>query len=245
MAVVDTAAQISIMSHKFWNKCYQHETCGGVPLRVRNAEASSYMQCTLVHNIEFSIDDSIFHHDVAVGPIADDFIIGLDFLLQQKAVIDLQSGTVLLDNHSIIAHMVRTSSGDTYHVATITALGNQSLPPFCTRAVKVHLSNKSSVPFVTSAIATPAVVAAACLLNGNESAHFIEVTNDSSNTALLRDGEVITTAIEADVLDPFSPTVASSSLCQNDPLPSEDILAERNQQKPFVADTVLILPLAT
>ena len=241
LAVVDTAAQITIMSQQFWARVSSQVTSIGTPLRIRNAEISSYMNCTLFRQVPFTIGHAQYCHDVAVGPISDDFIIGLDFLLQQKAVIDLHACTVYLKGVPVPAQMIRGSGGNVHHVATVTVSRNQSISPLSTRLISVKLSNQTSVPFVTSPIASSTFVIPSCLLSGGNDNYVLEVTNDSTNSILLREAQVITGACEADLLEcpEQEPKIAAVCVCQETSLPTEEEVNRLNAERPLVSSHAL------
>ena len=235
-AVVDTAAQITMISLSFWRGCHGSAEHDGEPLRVSNAEASSYMECHLVRNVIFRIGHIDYKHDVAVGPINDDFIIGLDFLIVVNAGIDLQQCNVTLGDQLIPAEMLRGMNGQAHHVATICVSGNHTLQPHSSHLVRVTLSSTEKVLFASSPMSTPTVAAAACLFEGGQSQHLMEVTNDTSHSVLLEDRKILGCATEANLADE-GPVIRQSCACQDDVLTAEQELSNRNRLKPLISDT--------
>ena len=105
---------VDVISSSFWNECFGSAEHDGEPLHIRNAEAFSSMECRLVCNVQFGIGRQDYNHDVVVGPVADDFSIGLDFLIQRRAIMDIASIDPCTDD---------------------TVSGNQTLQPVASRIV--------------------------------------------------------------------------------------------------------------
>ena len=120
LAVVDTAAQISMLSNKFW-ETLNPKKWDSHPLKIRNAQASSYMDCNFVRGVPFIVGGREYKHDWAVGPISDDVILGLDFLLDRNAVINLRLGTIQLDNITVSASFLRGTGGTTRRICHAVA----------------------------------------------------------------------------------------------------------------------------
>ena len=93
-AVIDTAAQVSIISEELAEKITP-------PFQVkekvilRGAEKSSNMIAKRIAGVPLSIGQHDYTWDLLIAPIADPFILGLDFLKSQRGVIDLADDLLL------------------------------------------------------------------------------------------------------------------------------------------------------
>ena len=83
---VDTAAQMSMISQSFIHSLKPTVTVARQHIRIRNAEHGSYMRCRIIRQLPITIQGKQFQIDIAVGPITDNFIIGLDFLLEHQCI---------------------------------------------------------------------------------------------------------------------------------------------------------------
>ena len=180
LAVVDTAAQISMLSNKFW-ETLNPKKWDSHPLKIRNAQASSYMDCNFVRGVPFIVGGREYKHDWAVGPISDDVILGLDFLLDRNAVINLRLGTIQLDNITVSASFLRGTGGTTRRICHAVAEAAEIIPALSVKLITVGLTNPADSQFMTIPTAHDDILVAACLLDGQNDRHIIEVVNDSTH----------------------------------------------------------------
>ena len=91
LMVVDTAAHISMISQPFFDSLNHHTALLPELIGIKNAEHGSHMQCHLTRQLPLTINNKQSKVGVAVGPITDHFILGLDFLLEHNCVVDIDS----------------------------------------------------------------------------------------------------------------------------------------------------------
>ena len=81
LMVVDTAAQMSMISQLFADSLGSASATSHEQIRIKNAEHGSHTKCRLSRQLPITIQRKQFSIDVAVGPVTDNFIIGLDLSL--------------------------------------------------------------------------------------------------------------------------------------------------------------------
>ena len=118
LMVVDTAAQMSMVSQSFIDSLEHAYTATPEFITIKNAEHGSYMQCYLIKELSITIQHNQYKIDVAVGPITDDFILGLDFLLKHHCIVDIDDSTVIMDGTPVHALMKKGPS-EKYNVSRI------------------------------------------------------------------------------------------------------------------------------
>ena len=101
-AVVDSGAQVSVLSRKF----YDSLSCRPKPvesIRLKGASASGVMVGCRVDGVEVDLGDGHGNYSMTmyVANITDNCILGLDYRKARKAVIDLSQG-VLVVNDTIV-----------------------------------------------------------------------------------------------------------------------------------------------
>ena len=127
MAVVDTAAQVTMMS-----RALSEELGCGVPVekvQLRNAQQDSWMDGGIHEHFGFQLGVRKYYWDVVEADIGDSFIIGIDFLMSVKCKIDLALVplTIFLSNskfdqicRDLIWNMCNRSQRNFAHVTTVT-----------------------------------------------------------------------------------------------------------------------------
>ena len=116
---------------------------------IKNAEHGSYMQCDLIKELPITIQHNQYNIDVAVGPITDDFILGLDFLLKHHCIVDIDDSTVKMYGTPLHALMKKGPSVK-YNVSRIQIAKRNVIPPTRIGNVMVECTNPSCNVYVTS-----------------------------------------------------------------------------------------------
>ena len=193
--VVDTTAQISMISQPFFDSLNHHTVLLPARIGIKNAEHGSHMQCNITRQLPLTINNKQFKVDVAVGPITDHFILGLDFLLEHHYVVDIDSCTVTIDRAPIGAVM-KKGSGTYYHVSRILTTLRTVIPPKHRINISVTLTNPAHGDYVTTPEVTDALIIPPGIVVGGNGAANMEVINDSNETVTLRPAREIAHAIE-------------------------------------------------
>lgn len=196
-AVVDTAAQISMIGLHVLKELNIDRDSLRKTIKLKNAQNDSVMNCLLIPDFEFILGGKSYIHTVAAGPITDDFILGLDFWLKHQGVVNLPQQFIQVDGNRLDIRMVKSFAGQWYNLSQVTVCNDTKVEPQCKSIVKVKLSSNARTSFVTAPICTDTLLGPAGIVNNNGICG-VEVINDSNNTVMLRRGEIITTATELD-----------------------------------------------
>ena len=193
-AVVDTGAQISMVSSRVMNEFPSDVCAKGPPIRIKNAENHSYMDCFLVPNLEFHLGQGTYTHTMAAGPITDDFILGLDFWLLHNGTINLPKHQIEMEGWIIPIIMVKLGGGEWHPVSQVSVTDYCVIPPQSEMIVPVTTVG-SDRTYVTSSILDKKLLGPPCIIEGGITAGIL-VVNDSSEQVILKPGTTITTATE-------------------------------------------------
>lgn len=188
LAVVDTAAQVSMVQ----------DTLLELPpvrnISINTAQVNCAMLCGVLDPVTFDITGNNFQHPFVSGPISDPCILGLDFLLQHNAVVDLSDSTLTLDGQKIDIHVHRSNCGD-HRVSRVHVAEKTVIPPQSRQLVPVRLSNPACIPFVTTPQVTDCWMVSSCLLDGGD-VGCVEVINDTSWPITFHCNQLIAHAME-------------------------------------------------
>ena len=209
-AVVDTAAQISMLREGLLKR-----NRGTQELSVNTAAEDTSMKCKLVQDVGFTIAEQRFTHSFACGPISDDCILGLDFLLSCNAVVDLPMSMLILRGIAVHAQVQRNSQGEDFQISRVAVAANTTLPAMARVLVEVEFDNQTNVPFVTNPRTTDEYVLGSFILNG-ESNGYVEIINDSDGDVSLKRGQHLTNAVELKNI--LCPSELSESVCSAKPI---------------------------
>ena len=200
-AVIDTAAQISMLSSTMVSELGLLTASNRCPsITIKNAENDSFMDCIILALFPFNIAGTRYHHTFAVGPITDDVILGLDFLMEHQGVVHLPKLVLKLGAYDIPLKIVKTSSPKTLNVSQVFAAATCTLPPFTRRVVKVYTAT-NTCDFVTTPFQDRYLSVQSCVLS-SDAGNTMEVSNSSSHPLMIHKDSVLTSAVQCDKLAP-------------------------------------------
>ena len=139
-AVVDSAAQVTVLGNKFFNmlnnppKIEEH-------VKLKGAGHDHHMTAGYAKDVCIQIGGQVYKWNVYVAPITDDFILGLDFMVMHKAVVDLEHNTFAIDHHQISAILKKNKSGETYQVSRVFLKNSVVIPPYSVALAESQLDN--------------------------------------------------------------------------------------------------------
>ncbi len=139
LSVVDTAAQGTLISDTLMNKLKLSYSCHD-PIMVRGI-GQKVVKGHLLKGLKIQIGSKTFVKDVIVIPMKDDMILGLDFLRQISAVIDIKANVVIVGDEIIPAVLKQSLSGETITVSKVQVCKKTTIPPNTGKIIKCHLSN--------------------------------------------------------------------------------------------------------
>ena len=195
-AVVDTAAQISMISMSLLHQLGIHPTvCSHELIKIKNAENYSFMSCFLIPELPFRMCGRRYRHTLAAGPITDKLILGIDFWVPQQGVIDLALQHIRMKEATVPIKMLKMEGGEWHNVSQVSVAEDQKLPARSQSLVKVRLSNKSQTDFVTAPFFITKALGPAGVIRGGQ-VSWMEITNDSGEEIELKADTFLTTASE-------------------------------------------------
>ena len=196
LMVIDTAAQMSMVSLSFIDSLEHACTVTPEFITIKNAEHGSYIQCYLIKELPITIQHN-------AGPITDDFILGLDFLLKHHCIVDIDDSTVMVDGIPVHALMKKGPS-ITYNISRIQVAKRTVIPAKHVGYAMVECTNPSCNVYVTSPEMTDELIIRSCIINGGIGPVIMEIINDSNKPITLQKGKVLVQAIEMDAtLEPY------------------------------------------
>ncbi len=127
-AVVDTASQATLINEELFSEL--NLTCDeGQSISIRGVGQASKMKAKLVKEVTMQIGTQTLQNDLLVAPIVDKCILGLDFLKQNKALIDLDGNMLVLNNELIPASWKRNQAGEQISVCRVELHSKVKIPP--------------------------------------------------------------------------------------------------------------------
>lgn len=129
-AVIDTAAQVTIISDKLYESLIPKP-----PFLKRlvlpAARRDLKMTGCKIGPVSISIGSQAYPNvEVYVAPIKDDMLLGLDFLYQQKTIIDLNDGKLDISQECITMSTCSNGSGnELFQISNVIISNNTIIPP--------------------------------------------------------------------------------------------------------------------
>ncbi len=195
-AVVDTAAQVTILSDKIY--------CGldpkpGVKKHVVLQTAGRQLKITghVVGPLAIKLGKGVYTEDVIVAPIQDDMLLGLDFMLKHDVSINLPRAHVLLGGEEI--PMVINQSTEPSHVSRVCVEKRTVIPPNSVKLVPCKSDINSQ--FLLEPIEDTRAVIPRTLHSGKGQLHICAL-NPSDRYILLKKGDYMGNAHEVTLATP-------------------------------------------
>lgn len=140
-AVIDTAAQVTVVSEKIAGdvtKLLQPSE----NVRLKGANIGTQFPAKVVKDVRIAIGGKEYVWDVFVAPISDDMLIGLDFLTKCAAVINLEKGTLTVEGQQVAASLTSDDSNAVFKVNRIRLSQSIKIPPRSMTIVPVQIENQ-------------------------------------------------------------------------------------------------------
>ncbi len=202
LAIVDTAAQVSVLSKDFVNQSLPALVLTD-PVILGGASKGSRFRANHARNVEVALGSSTFIWDVVVAPINDPFILGLDFLQHHEVLIDLSQKSLQIKDEIIMAKLLR-SGGGLKPVRKVTLQEKCAVPPRSSRQCMACVDDLAPVTapeLMISPVGHHGGLLIPHMVVRAVSEVPILITNASSEPALLRKGHLVGYATEAEVLE--------------------------------------------
>ncbi|VDI28661.1 Hypothetical predicted protein [Mytilus galloprovincialis] len=139
--VIDTAAQVSVISKTFFDQLtYKPKIKGNIILK--GAGACSEINAGIAENVNLDIGSSTVKWDMVVAEITDNLILGIDFLESQKAIIDLTDYSIKLKGEKVPSFMTSNRQDQQMKIYRIKIKKKTVIPPGSSKVAIVELDEK-------------------------------------------------------------------------------------------------------
>ena len=213
-AVVDTAAEVTIISDKVYDS---------LPIKplikrrtaMHGAGRDMKMETLVIGPVSLKIGTKIYTSEVYVAPIGDAMLLGLDFMHKHNVILDCRKNVFFINGEAL--EMTYGKLQDTPKVSLVTVTSKTVIPPNSAVHVNGCLENKMQDYIVEPTEDIP-VLMPRCLYAGQEKPRLCLV-NASDRYYTIKKDTVIGQAIPADPLLPTEDNniyVAENTCAQED-----------------------------
>ncbi|CAG2255195.1 tatD [Mytilus edulis] len=224
ISVVDTAAEVTIISDKVFESFIKKP-----PIKrkttMQAAGRGMHMDAFVVGPVELKIGERTYRTDIYVAPIDNDMLLGLDFLVRAKVILDCRKLVFFINGEAL--PMVHGDVGlvppvnAIARVAKITVPHRTVIPPNSVVQLESDLSAE-----LTDFIIEPNKEIDLLIPRGYYNASVlpcVSLLNVTNNKIVLQKGTLLGEAIEADVVETGpAPSVATTGIARdNNPLPEQ------------------------
>ena len=172
-AVVDTAAQVTLISSKLWGTLQVGSEKTPELVQLSNAEKDSCMEGQLYTHVGFALGGRKYFSDVVAANIADDMILGLDFLKSNKWKIDLEDDSLEMANgDKIYATMEGGHYEKRYNVSRVMLNRKVTIDPHQIAFVSVRLDNPAAVTYAVEPVEKASLFSPSIVVQGNDEMTF-------------------------------------------------------------------------
>ena len=210
MAVVDTAAQVTLINRRLSQELGCEDPVERVQLR--NAQMDSWMDGGIVQHFGFRLGGRKYFWDVVEADIGNDFIIGIDFLKSVQCKIDLEGNILELGNGDRVqATMKQNGDGQEMKVSRVLLHKKTSVPPKTMKFVKATLENPTDAPFMLEPRDSASVFAVPVLIE-EKGPMQVCIVNLGEQLVSLRRKQEVATAIQVDAMVEPMETVETTEM---------------------------------
>ena len=125
-AVVDTAAQITILSDRLMKKLDPQPSCTK-NISLQTAGRKLKIQGKVTEPLTLRVGKSSYLEEVVVAPIEDEMLLGLDFMVKHEVNINIPEATLMVEGEEIPLSL--HNSDDPPKVSRLTVKQRQVIPP--------------------------------------------------------------------------------------------------------------------
>ena len=119
-AIVDTAAQVTVVNTNVFTNLFGRDIDPTETIRLKCAGANQYLLAKVYRNIPITIGSVTVLQDIYVANIADNMLLGLDFLLKHKVVINLSECYLKVLDCLIPFVFMRNAANEKYCVSKVS-----------------------------------------------------------------------------------------------------------------------------
>ena len=209
-AIVDTAAQVTVVNVDVFTNLFGRDITPNETIRLKCAGANQYLLAKLYMNIPITIGSVTVLQDIYVANIADNMLLGLDFLLKHKVVFDLSECYLKVLDCLIPFVFMSNAANKKYCVSKVSLSEKVHIPPGTVKSVKVILQAEPNKVMALQPRIDTKVLIPNCIFDSGKP--IVQIVNDSDIEVNLQSDYVIGSAIEVDkILSDNRLTNASAS----------------------------------
>ena len=214
-AVIDSAAQVSLLNQKFVSKFLPHikTIC---PIKLKGIELGRTIPAQVLDNVDLELGENTYSWQMVSTDIDDDCLLGLDFLAHYQIDILLSKGVLAFGNKRIVLNeAVQDGSFVLKHVVLNK---NVHIPANSGVTLPVRVSSKSfdeKQPLLFEAMERKNMIMASVLFNAGETVPFTAL-NLSDKTVTLLKGSVIGMVHDLSQVPPIPKIKAHSVMIDNE-----------------------------
>ena len=150
-AVVDSAAQVTIISQKLRDQITDSlEIVGKVNLRGIGSHDKGLISAQKTKGINIKFGKNTYLWEAYVAEMTDPLLLGLDFLVSKKCILDLERNEILLPHETIFATLKRNFDGEECTIYKVIASKKLVVPPNnkCIVPVEISIPKESSQEYL-------------------------------------------------------------------------------------------------
>jgi hypothetical protein len=144
-AVVDTGAQVTVVSTTLFSSLSVPDSLFESVL-LKNAQKGSSMVGRVVKGLQLTLAGKTYCWDVVVADIADDVILGYDFMVAHKCLLDLAQNALVMGGVTVFGH-TKLQNGSEFKVSRVVLEKRVVVPPHSLRVATAVLLSPAPVDF--------------------------------------------------------------------------------------------------
>ena len=190
LGVVDTAAQVSLISSDVWARLGFEMEHHPKLVQLANAQRDSVMDGHLYTHVGFLLGGRKFYSDFVVADISDEMIIGMDFLKKHKCKIDLEDDSLEISRHDKVFAVMKGDTDQRYHISRVTLTKKTKIPPHSMRFVSVKVQIPAPVTYAVEPAQKASLFSPSMVVQGDDQMTFAILNMSSHHVTLRRNEEV-------------------------------------------------------
>jgi hypothetical protein len=192
-AVVDTAAMVTLVNENIFREVFGHrqntDNC------ILHGIGTEPIKGQLVENVPISVGQYTYMQRICVAPVNDQVILGLDFLKEHGAIIDLSRDIMFISGEEIPLEVTDGS----FTTSKVKVSKRSVIPPNTVGYISVELETPLDIDYIIN----PTIMRN-CLIStiyGSGKYITLQVINDSNFYVTLKKGKIIGIAEPASLIN--------------------------------------------
>ena len=200
-ALIDSASQVTVLSDDFVRSMKTPPTvCEQVKLK--GVGPNHLLSASYAKNVQIELAGQIYIWDVYIAPITDPVILGLDFMVKHKAVLDVGNNTLSIGKNIIHATIKRNGDSE-YNVSRVFLEQNVSIPPNSVMITQGCFEKPLQGDYILQSSGHQLTLIPAVLGTGDNKSKPICLVNDTDVIINLKKKHLIGIAEEIDTISPL------------------------------------------